>query len=123
MRLAICSQGEDLTSPVDQRFGRCPFFVILDTDSGEIIKSMANSGAAAPGGAGSLTTRLLLSEQVEAVVVGNVGPNAATALGAAGIKVYGGITGTVEETLALFRQGKLAPIVGATVNSHFGYRQ
>ena len=123
MRLAICSQGEGLASPVDLRFGRCPYFVIVDTDSGEIIKSITNSGAAASGGAGSLTTRLLLSEKVDAVVVGNLGPNAATALGAAGIEVYGGITGTVEDTLEIYRQGKLTPITGATVNSHFGSRQ
>ena len=123
MRLAICSQGEDLASPVDLRFGRCPYFVIVDTGGGEIIKSMPNSGAFASGGAGSLTTRLLLSEKVDAVVVGNVGPNAATALQAAGIDVYGGITGTVKDTLELFRQGKLTPITGATVDSHFGSRQ
>ncbi len=123
MKLAICAQGEGLASPVDQRFGRCPYFVILDPDSREIIKSIPNSGISAPGGAGTQTARLLFAEKVDAVAVGNIGPNAATALKAAGIKVYGGIEGTVEETLNLYSQGKLTLISGATVDSHFGSKQ
>ncbi len=123
MKLAICAQGEDLTSPVDQRFGRCPYFVILDSDSGEIIKSIPNSGALASGGAGTQTARLLFSEKVEAVLVGNVGPNAVTALKAAGIKIYSGIAGTVEETFNRLSQGKLTLVSDATVDSHFGSNQ
>ena len=70
MKLAVCAQGEGLTAPVDQRFGRCPYFVILDTERGELIKSISNSGARAPGGAGTQTARLLFAEKVEAVAVG-----------------------------------------------------
>ena len=123
MKLAICAQGEDLSSPVDQRFGRCPYFVILDPESGEIIKSMPNSSANASGGAGTQTARLLFSEKVDAVAVGNIGPNAATALEAAGIQVYSGIEGTVEEALNRYTQGKLTLISGSTVDSHFGSKQ
>ena len=61
--------------------------------------------------------------KVEAVAVGNIGPNAATALRAADIKVYSGITGTVEETLNLYSEGKLNLVSGPTVDSHFGSTQ
>ncbi len=123
MKLAICAQGGELSSAVDQRFGRCPYFVILDTESKEVIKSIPNSAAGASGGAGTQTARLLFSEKVDAVAVGNVGPNAANALNAAGIKIYSGINGTVEEALDLYLDGKLSSSPGATVDSHHGSKQ
>ncbi|NMD42527.1 MAG: dinitrogenase iron-molybdenum cofactor biosynthesis protein [Firmicutes bacterium] len=120
MKLAVCAQGEGLEAQVDQRFGRCPYFVIVDSESGAVEKSVPNSGMAATGGAGPQSARQLSQEGVEAVAVGHVGPNAATALQAAGISIYGGVTGTVQETWQLFREGKLTTIDEATVDPHHG---
>ena len=33
MKVAISSAGKDLTSPIDPRFGRCAYFVIVDTET------------------------------------------------------------------------------------------
>ena len=120
MKLAVCAQSEGLEAQVDQRFGRCPYFVILDSETGAPVKSAPNSGAAAAGGAGPQSARQLSGEGVEAVAVGHVGPNAADALKAAGITVYGGVTGTVQQTWELFRDGKLPVIGQATVDPHHG---
>ena len=120
MKLAVCALGEELEAQVDQRFGRCPYFVIVDAETGELVKSMPNSGMTAAGGAGPQSARQLSQEGVEAVVLGHVGPNAAAALKAAGIAIYGGVTGTVSETWQLFREGKLPAIDEATVDSHHG---
>lgn len=120
MKLAICAQGEGLEATVDQRYGRCPYFVILDSETGEVLKSVPNSGMAAAGGAGPQSTRQLSQEGVGAVAVGHVGPNAAAALKAAGIAVYGGINGTVGQTWQQFRDGKLPTINEPTVGSHHG---
>ena len=120
MKLAICTQGEGLEAQVDQRFGRCPYFVIVDAETGELVKSMPNSGMTAAGGAGPQSARQLSQEGVEAVALGHVGPNAAAALKAAGISVYGGVTGTVGETWQQYHDGKLPAIDEATVDSHHG---
>ncbi|NLA12415.1 MAG: dinitrogenase iron-molybdenum cofactor biosynthesis protein [Firmicutes bacterium] len=120
MKLAICAQGEGMKAQVDQRFGRCPYFVIVDSETGAEEKSVPNSGVSATGGAGPQSARQLSQEGVEAVAVGHVGPNAAVALQAAGIAIYGGVTGTVQQTWELFREGKLATIDQATVDPHHG---
>ncbi len=122
MNLAVCAQGEGLEAQVDQRFGRCPYFVIVNSETGELLKSVPNSGAAAAGGAGPQSARQLSQEEVEAVAVGHVGPNAAAALKAAGISVYGGVAGTVGETWQQYRDGKLSAIDEPTVDSHHGMR-
>lgn len=122
MKLAVCAQGEGLEAQVDQRFGRCSYFVVVEAETGEAIKSLPNSGMSAAGGAGMQSARLLSQEGVEAVAVGHVGPNAAAALKAAGIAVYGGVSGTVQQTWQLFREGRLPGIEGPTVDSHHGMR-
>ena len=35
MKIAISSTGPDLTDLVDPRFGRCPFYVFVDTETDE----------------------------------------------------------------------------------------
>lgn len=122
MNLAICAQNEGLEAQVDQRFGRCPYFVIVNSETGELLKSVPNGGATAAGGAGPQSARLLSQEGVEAVALGHVGPNAAAALKAAGISVYGGVEGTVGETWQRYRDGKLPVIDEPTVDSHHGMR-
>jgi len=35
MAIAVTAQGRDLSAPIDPRFGRAKFFVIVDTETGE----------------------------------------------------------------------------------------
>ena len=107
---------------MDQRFGRCPYFVIVNSETGELVKSVPNGGAAAAGGAGPQSARQLSQESVEAVALGHVGPNAEAALKAAGISVYSGVAGTVGETWQQYRDGKLTLVQEPTVDSHHGMR-
>jgi len=123
MKLAICAKGEGLKAEVDQRFGRCPYFVIVDTEKKELVESLSNRNADAAGGAGPQAAQLLAGRDIEAVVLGNVGPNAVEALRAANIKAYSGVTGTVEDTLEKFLAGGLKPVSEATVSSHSGMRK
>lgn len=120
MKLAICARGKDLKAEVDQRFGRCPYFVVVDTESKEVLQSVENEGVSAAGGAGPQAAQTLARLGVEAVVLGNVGPNAITALEAASIKVYSGVEGTVENTLKKYNDKVLTLVSGATVQSHSG---
>lgn len=122
MIIAVCSQGTGLDSIVDQRFGRCACFILVDLDSGQ-FSAVTNPSVDSAGGAGVQTAQFLGNEGVDAVLVGNVGPKAIAALNAAGIKVYTGIKGTVADAVALYQQGKLSPVLESTVPSHFGLGQ
>ncbi len=120
MKLAVCASGEGLNAETDVRFGRCSCFVIVDTESGELIESLKNSNVEASGGAGVKSAQMLYRKGVDAVVVGNLGPKAEDALKAARIAVYGGLGKTVAETAAKFKEGKLEILSGATVPPHSG---
>jgi len=52
-------------------------------------------------------------------VTGNVGPKAFTALQAAGIAIYTGATGSVQDALQALKAGKLAKADNANVEGHW----
>lgn len=119
MKICITAQGDRLDAPVDPRFGRCAYFLIIDSQTGEMSAVHNNGGAS--GGSGVQAGQTMADHQVEAVLTGNVGPNAYQTLQAAGITVYAGISGTVQEALERFRREDLpSPMAGPSVESHFG---
>jgi predicted Fe-Mo cluster-binding NifX family protein len=119
MKIAVTSTGNTLDSPIDPRFGRCQFFVFVDPETME-FEAAENEAIMAAGGAGPQAAQFVANKGAEAVLTGNVGPNAASALKAAGIKIYVGATGTVKETVSLFKNGQLQEAGEATVASHSG---
>lgn len=121
MKVAVSSQGGGLKDKVDPRFGRCSDFIIYDYQTGT-QKALPNPSGQSSGGAGIQAAQVLVNMGVNAVLAGRLGPNAFKVLGAAGIEVYGGITGTVEDTLLLFKEKKLELMREANAVSHEGMR-
>ena len=119
MKIAVSTTGSDLSAQIDQRFGRCRYFVIVDPDSME-FEGIENSGASAGGGAGVAAAQLIVGKEVAAVLTGNCGPNAFSVLEAAGIKVMTGVSGTVEEAVASYKAGKYDAVSQANVSPHSG---
>lgn len=104
MKVCITSTGDNLDSTVDPRFGRCGYFIIVDPESLE-FKAIPNPNVSATGGAGIQSAQLVAKEGAEAVVTGNVGPNAVQTLTSLGIKVFTGAAGTVKEAIEKYKTG------------------
>ena len=119
MKIAITSQGPDLTSQVDPRFGRAKSFIVLDTDTNEFSVHDNTQNMNAAQGAGIQAGRTVVDLGAEAVITGNVGPKAFATLQAANIKVYPGASGTVKEAVEKFKAGELPPADGANVQGHW----
>lgn len=119
MKVAISSSGTDQSAQVDPRFGRCQYFLIIDTESGK-TEAVPNAAQSAGGGAGIQAAQTVADQNVETVLTGNVGPNAHRALQAADIMVLTGVSGTVADALQAFVDGKYTAAGGPTVAPHFG---
>lgn len=119
MKIAITSNGENLNSEVDPRFGRAACFIIYYPEVME-FSVIENKNIDAAGGAGINSAKVVIDTGAEVVLTGNCGPNAERTLRAAGVKLYTGAKGTVAEALELFKQGKLTEAEGPNVKSHFG---
>lgn len=122
MKIAITSEGDDLNAPVDARFGRCAYFIIIDPET-ESFEAVLNPAVDAMGGAGPQAAQTIADKGAQAVITGNVGPNAFQTLKAANIKIYQGASGTVKETLAKYKAGELKELSDFSVLGHFGLRQ
>ncbi len=119
MKIAISSSGKDLDSQIDPRFGRCQYFIFVDPDTME-FEASENEGLMASGGAGVQAAQSVVQKGVSAVITGNLGPNAASALSASGIKVHLVSGGTIREVTEAFKAGKLQGASGPRVPPHFG---
>jgi len=119
MKIAISSSGKNLDSQIDLRFGRCQYFISVDPETME-FEAFENSGLMASGGAGVQAAQLIAQRGATALITGNLGPNAASALSASGIKVYLVPGGTVKDVIEGYKSGSLREASGATVAPHFG---
>jgi len=121
MKIAISSTEPNPDARVDLRFGRCLCFALVDVEA-DTCDYIGNEAAALKGGAGLQAAQMLADAGVNAVITGNMGPNASNVLKVAGIKIYLCNSGTVDEVLQQYRNGLLAETSGHTVSSHFGDR-
>jgi len=122
MKVIVTTTAADLDAAVDRRFGRGAYFLLVDTDSWA-WEGHLNAGVNAAGGAGTLAAQFAAKQQVEAVLSGDFGPNAYTALAAAGIRMYLlGASRTARDAIALFKAGLLQQVNGATAAGHHGGR-
>lgn len=121
MKIAVSSSGKTLKSLVEPRFGRCQYFVIVESDSmkNETVPNLAVGSAH---GAGVEAAQLVASKGVKVILTGNVGPNAYHALTASSIDIVTGVTGTVEDAVKRYSRGELKPTREPTVGGHFGQR-
>lgn len=105
MKICVTSQGGQIDADVDPRFGRCRFFIIVDTETGE-FEALPNPNLEASGGAGIQSGQFVAGKGIRAVITGNVGPNAFQTLQAAGVEVITGAAGTVREAVEKYKKGE-----------------
>jgi predicted Fe-Mo cluster-binding NifX family protein len=88
-----------------------------------VAEEAANKGAAKPrggGGGGVQAGSTVASQGAEAVITGNVGPNAHKVLAAANIAIYQAGNGlSVSDALAALKRGELTAVAAPTVSGHW----
>jgi predicted Fe-Mo cluster-binding NifX family protein len=119
MKLAVSSRGNSLQSPLDPRFGRTRYLVVVDTETGAFsaVDNAVNQNAVQ--GAGIQSGKRVAELGVEGLITGHVGPKAFSALQAAGVKIYPGAAGTVADAIEQFKSGKLQAAASADVEGHW----
>jgi predicted Fe-Mo cluster-binding NifX family protein len=119
MKVAITAQGNTLDAQIDPRFGRAKFFIVADTETKEFkaVDNVQNFNAAQ--GAGIQAGQNIAGLGVESVITGHVGPKAFSVLQAAGVKIYIGAKGTVEDAIKQFKSGNLQCVDSPDVEGHW----
>ena len=119
MKVAATAKNNLLDSEIDPRFGRCSYFLIIDTETME-FDTISNESAMSRGGAGIQAAQTVAKTGVDAVITGNIGPNAYQTLSAAGIKVFTGANGIIKDAIEKYKKGELKQTQSPNVGSHSG---
>lgn len=88
-----------------QHFGHTEFFKVYDVQEGKVVSSevVSTNGS----GHGALAGVLSVLK-AEVLICGGIGGGAQAALSAAGIKLYGGVSGSADDAVDAFLAGNLA---------------
>ena len=119
MRIAVTAAGPELTSAVDQRFGRARYLIVVDTPERTFTAIDNQAGMNAGQGAGIQAAQHVIDNRATAVLTGHCGPKAFRALRAAGIDVILAPQSTVDGVITQFEAGDLSPTPAADVDGHW----
>ncbi len=107
MMVCITAQAPGLDATVEPRFARAPFFIFIETVTGE-AHSVANALCGGPGGVGPRAVQFIVEYGAGALVTGRMGEHAVRALRVAAVPAYAFAgESTVAEALEAYRSGAL----------------
>lgn len=111
MILAFCVRGNDESLPLDERFGRSDKFCLVNSESGDYLKIIANPMKMATGSAGIGAVQLLSEKNVEGIIAPHLGPKAEDARKNLDIKLWDqGDCKTVDDAFDSWKNGDLKPV-------------
>ena len=119
MKVAVSANEAGLDAAASPIFGRCASYVFVDTDDLTAM-TMQNPAVGASGGAGIQAAQLVIQQGAQAVITGNIGPNALQVFQAAGVPVYTFGGGTVRQAIAELQAGSLGQVTQPTARAHSG---
>lgn len=122
MKICVSSVSNSLDALLDPRFGRCAYFLIVDSEDMH-FEAIPNIAAGATGGAGIQAAQMVADKGAQVVITGNVGPNAFQALTAAGIEIMLSDSAPVKDVIEKFKKGDLKKVNSPNVKEHSGLRR
>jgi len=118
-KIVVSASGQTLEAKVEPRFGRTPYFVLVDPETLEYEAVANRQNLEATQGAGIQAASLVAHYQPAALLTGYCGPKAYHVLLAAGISVFLQVSGSVREAVEQYRQGNLTVSRGPNARGHW----
>ena len=115
MRIAVTYEN----GQIFQHFGHTEQFKIYDAEDGKVVSSkVADTNGSGHGALAGVLTAL----NVDTLICGGIGGGAQAALAAAGIRLYGGVSGEADKAVEALLKGELSydPSVHCDHHSHHG---
>lgn len=119
MRVAVTSMEDNLSGEVEQRFGRAPWFLLVDPETMEFEAVENTQSTQLAQGAGIQAAENIAKHNPAVVLTGNCGPKAFRVLQSAGVGVVVGVKGKIEEAVRAYARGDYQPAGEANVQGHW----
>ena len=98
MIVCITAKSGTLEAELDERFGRCVFFIFYNTETKK-YEAFKNPHAEDQSGAGTKSAEFVMLKGVKMLISGHLGPNAERGISAAGIEFVPESSGTVKDII------------------------
>lgn len=118
MLVAISAFDNTLEGDVNPRFGRCNNYLLVDTKN-DTFKPLPNPAQYEGHGAGVSAAQMIVNSNVDAIISGNIGPNAFRILQAANIPIYT-FYGKIKDALSKLKNNQLEAQGQPTNQGHVG---
>ncbi len=109
MKIVIPISEDKEEAEICPSFGRAPFFLMIDTQTGKKNR-FENLAASSAGGAGIAAAQIIVDQGAEAVLAPRCGENAAKVLVAANIKLFKTVGESITENIDAFNAGSLSEL-------------
>ena len=119
MKIAVTSEGNELSSEIDLRFGRAKWLIVFDIEHENFQSHDNEFNLNTAQGAGIQTARNIANLGADIVITGNVGPNAFKTLTTAKVKIFLVKKQTVQQAIDSYKEGKLKEVDQANVEGHW----
>jgi len=106
MKIAIPVISKTKDSIMAERFGRAPYYAIYNEENNE-FEFLENPATQARGGAGIQAVEFLISKNVQAVIVPEVGPKAERVLRSSNIIIHQGLKIQINELISKWKNEEL----------------
>ena len=117
MKIAIPADDKTMEGNVSNSFGRAPYYLIYDTETGQ-SEFIENSAAQAQGGAGIKAAQGVVDSKAKTLLTPRCGENAAKVLQEAQVKIYQSVVGSLSKNIQTFEAGKLSPLLEIHAGHH-----
>jgi len=109
MKIAFASEEDKgLESRIAYHFGRCPYYVFVEVENGQIksVETKQNPyfGSHAPG----VVPEFIASQGAKVIIAGGMGPRAIDWFNRLGVQPITGVSGVIRNVLNDYLAGKLA---------------
>ncbi|MDD3322587.1 MAG: NifB/NifX family molybdenum-iron cluster-binding protein [Paludibacter sp.] len=99
MKIAITSEGNQMDSKIDARFGRCAYFAIYNTDTKE-TEFLVNPAKDSSGGAGPEAVQFVAQTGVKKIFAGDFGTKIHSLLHSLSIEMINEKDKTISEIIS-----------------------
>jgi len=119
-KLAISSEGRNLSSKIAPLFDRAPYFIIVGLGSFQAIR---NPNANDSKEVGIQSAQFVVDKGTGAVITNNISLEAMEELRKLNVSVYSGVSGTVSQALEWYMDGRLKETTVGSDKSDSGSRE
>jgi predicted Fe-Mo cluster-binding NifX family protein len=120
-RIAVaCEDNQGLDSQISQHFGRCPYYLILDVEGDEIVKTDTVANPYYTQHTPGMVPQFINEQEAHVMIAGGIGPRAIDLFVSLGLEVVSGIAGNAGDIVQAYLKGEVSGAEGCGHHDHPG---